>query len=338
MIWTELARTGDTSVHSYVSASDLFKIPDLGVSMSARKLVNVVVAGLAWELQDIRNQRDLSLELVCDPLKWQQSKLSRMENGQQCISDIDLGTLCAVYGVTGEERSHLLRMAERQDDPGYWETYSPTTVESRTRKRLERITTALVDVTTVLIPALAQTADYARAVLESEGTPPEQITARLDALLARQTTLTERQADLAMSRRPLKVDLIVGETALRRPIGGRDVMTEQLRVLLKVAQRAHVRLRVVPCEVGGDAGLHTAFTVMEFPRTAVVHLPHPTTSLFLEQDNTTDVYQRRVARLASVALNPAESMDLIADITREFESAGNTRKATGARFHTTATR
>ena len=49
----------------------------------ARKLVNVVLSGLPGELQDIRNRRDLTLDVVCDPLKWQQSKLSRMENGLQ---------------------------------------------------------------------------------------------------------------------------------------------------------------------------------------------------------------------------------------------------------------
>jgi hypothetical protein len=46
--------------------------------MGAEKLVNVVHSGLAWEMKYIRNERDLSLEVVCQQLKWQQSKLSRM--------------------------------------------------------------------------------------------------------------------------------------------------------------------------------------------------------------------------------------------------------------------
>ncbi len=40
-----------------------------------------------------------------------------MENGKQCISDVDLGALLALYGVHGHERQRLLHMAERQDDP-----------------------------------------------------------------------------------------------------------------------------------------------------------------------------------------------------------------------------
>jgi hypothetical protein len=318
-----------------VSTSDLYKRVDLGAvmggSMGARKLVNVVLSGLPGELQDIRNRCGLSLEVVCDPLKWQQSKLSRMENGQQCISDVDLGSLFVLYKVASQERSHLLHLAERQDDPGYWEVSSPLAEESRTLKRLERSTTAIVDVAPLLIPELVQTADYARAVLKSEDVPLEQIDARVDARLARQSALTKYKVP--------KLDLIVGEMALRRPMGGRDVTTQQLRVLLEVAECPGVRLRIVPFEASGDAGLHIAFSVMEFQRKkSVVYLPHPATSLFLEQDEMIEVYRRRVARLAKVTLEPTKSMDLIARITQEFELAGDMNDDAGVDVRTMAAR
>jgi Domain of unknown function (DUF5753) len=291
--------------------------------MGARKLVNVVLSGLPGELQDIRIQQSKTLEYVCGPLKWQQSKLSRMENGQQCISDVDLGTLFAVYGVTGNERGYLLHMAERQDDPGYWETYSPITVESRTFKRLERWTTGIVDVTTVVIPELAQTADYARAVMESEEVPSEHITARLDARLVRQATFVEGDQT--------SLDLIVSETALRRPVGGRNIMIQQLNALREFAQRPRVRLRIVPFETGGDAGLHLAFSIMEFPHgKSVVYLSQPTSGLFVEQHDMIEIYRRRVVRLAQVALGPTKSIDLIASIAREFELACDINDDAGA--------
>jgi hypothetical protein len=302
----------------------------MGASIGARKLVNVVLSGLPGELQDIREQQDLTLEAVCNPFMWQQSKLSRMENGQQCISDVDLGALCATYGVTGEGRRHLLRMAERQDDPGYWETDSPVAEESRTLKRLERAMTAAVDVAAWLIPELVQTGEYASAVMESDGMPHDHITAQVNARQARQI-LVKKSAP--------KLDLIVGETALRRPIGGNDVMTRQLHVLLEIAQRRYVRLRIVPFQAGGDAGMHTAFSVMEFTRKkSVIYVQHPTSGLFLEQQDMIEVYQRRVARLAKVALEPAESMDLIATIAKEFESAGAANNAAGAGVRTRAAR
>jgi hypothetical protein len=293
-------------------------------SMGAQKLVNVVLSGLAGELQDIRNRCGLTLEAVCSQFKWQQSKLSRMENGQQCISEVDLGSLFAAYEVTGNERGPLIRMAQRQDDPGYWETEASLTLESKTLQRLERWTTGIVDVAAWLIPELAQTADYARAVMESEDVPAEHIAARVDARLARQLILAKDKAP--------KLDLIVGETALRRTIGGRDVMIQQLRSLLEIAQRPDTRLRIMPLDASGDAGMHIAFTVMEFPHNrSVIYLQHPITNLFLEQGNMIEIHRRRVARLARFTLEPAESMGLLAVILREFESAGATRNTSGTR-------
>ena len=61
---------------------------------------------VADELRDIRNGCDMSLEDVCGKLRWQQSKLSRMENGQQCISDVDLG---AVFQDAAHQ--HIIRFA-----------------------------------------------------------------------------------------------------------------------------------------------------------------------------------------------------------------------------------
>ncbi len=85
--------------------------------------------------------------------------------------------------------------------------------------------------------------------------------------------------------------------------------------------------------------MHIAFSVMEFPHNrSVIYLQHPTTNLFLEQDYMIKVYRRRVARLARVTLEPAESIDLITSITREFELAGGTNKATGAGGRTKAAR
>jgi hypothetical protein len=71
---------------------------------------------------------------------------------------------------------------------------------------------------------------------------------------------------------------------------------------------------------------------MEFPHEkSVVHLQHPTTSLFLEQDDMIEVYRHSVTRLAKVALGTGESMDLIADITREFKGIGVGNRTKAAR-------
>ncbi|HEY3611565.1 MAG TPA: Scr1 family TA system antitoxin-like transcriptional regulator [Pseudonocardiaceae bacterium] len=86
--------------------------------MGAQKLVTVIRSGLGPELRHIRDQqRGLTLDDVCEKLGWPLSKLSRMETGKQCISEIDLGALLALYRVQGQERQQLRAMLDLTELP-----------------------------------------------------------------------------------------------------------------------------------------------------------------------------------------------------------------------------
>jgi hypothetical protein len=199
-----------------------------------QKLVNAVLSGLAKEVQSIREQRNLALEVVCDQLGWQQSKLSRMENGQQCISTADLASLLVIYGVRGKQRQRLLHLVERQDEPGRL----VTDWQDGTMARLEPGATSLVAAELTVIPGLVQTGDYTRAVFTAGNVPPEQVELRAQARSARQIILTRDK--------PPKLDMIVDEAALRRVFGSPEVMARQLRSLAAAAELPNVRLWVVP--------------------------------------------------------------------------------------------
>jgi hypothetical protein len=222
------------------------------MNRGTQKLVMTVVwSGLAGEVRHIRNERNLSLEVVCDQLNWQQSKLSRMERGQQCISSADLASLLVIYKVTGGERNRLLHLVERQDEPGRWMLESPLAPTLETLVRLESEAISLVNGEPLRMPGLVQTADYARAVIQAEDAPPDQVESRVEARGLRQLILEGAKAP--------KFDFIIDEVALRRIVGSRKVMARQLRALLEVADRPNVRLWVVPLELGGNAGFYHSF-------------------------------------------------------------------------------
>jgi hypothetical protein len=280
--------------------------------MGAQKLVNVVLSGLANEMEYIRDQRDLTLEVVCDQLGWQQSKLSRMENGQQCISTADLASLLVIYGVRGKERQRLLHLVERQDEPGYWDHSSPLDAESRPLMRLEPQAVSLVAAEPVFIPGLVQTTDYTRAVMKACNVPPELIEGRVNARSARQIILTREN--------PPKLDMIVDEAALRRVFGGSKVMARQLQVLLEAAELPNVRLWALPFEQSGKVGLDSSIYLMNLPRNkTVVYLASMGSGVYLENPEKIDYFRRQSAELAKVALNPAESAKFVATIRREFD-------------------
>jgi len=281
-------------------------------SSGPQKLVTVVRSGLAGDVQHVRKQRDLSLEIVCDELGWQQSKLSRMENGQQCISTADLASLLVVYKVKGRDRGQLLHLVERQDEPGRWILDGPAAPTPL--MRLEADATSFVSVETLLIPGLLQTAEYARALMKAEGSSPEQIEQWVEWRMLRQRVLDKAK--------PPTLDIILDEAVLHRRLGGHALMSRQLQALLEAADRSNVRLRIVPSEVSPDAGFHQSVYLLGFARgDTVAHLESKGSHTFVEDKQNIEILQSYVARLGKVALDPAKTLDLIATLARQ----GSTR-------------
>src|SRR5262245_43078431 len=86
------------------------------------------------------------------------------------------------------------------------------------------------------LPGLLQTRAYAEATIQA-ARPADQsdVETSLDFRLRRQS--------LFDSESPPRYQVILDESALRRPFGGSDVMKAQLRHLLEMNERDNVELR-----------------------------------------------------------------------------------------------
>jgi hypothetical protein len=73
----------------------------------------------------------------------------------------------------------------------------------------------------------------------------------------------KRQEILARDDPPLLWALI-DEWVLRRPVGGRHVMLEQVNRLIEAARRPSVVVEVIPASTGAHEGLAGAFIVADF--------------------------------------------------------------------------
>lgn len=112
---------------------------------------------------------------------------------------------------------------------------------------------------------------------------------------------------------------MLDEAVLRRAVGGRRVMREQLRHLTRLARLPHVNLQLLPFSVGGYVGLTGPFVIFSFPSTSdldVVVLDHLTSSLYLERKEDLEAYSSAFRTLQAHALSPEHSLDLIATIDR----------------------
>lgn len=107
------------------------------------------------------------------------------------------------------------------------------------------------------VPGLLQTEDYARAGfrLQRPLLDDEVIEERLAARMARQDIYARRPAPL--------LSFIIEEVALRRPIGGREVLYGQWEKLLLIGQERNVEIQVMPTDREEHGALGGPFNLIE---------------------------------------------------------------------------
>ncbi|WP_017627783.1 Scr1 family TA system antitoxin-like transcriptional regulator [Nocardiopsis chromatogenes] len=122
---------------------------------------------------------------------------------------------------------------------------------------------------------------------------------------------------------PPRYAAILDEGALRRWIGGRDVLLEQLQHLCNMATRHNVDLRVLPFANGEHQASNGSFTILDFPDpldTPVAFTETVTASLFVEEPTELATYNDVWANLQGAALTAAKSVEFIQQVMRELSS------------------
>ena len=113
---------------------------------------------------------------------------------------------------------------------------------------------------------------------------------------------------------------MIDEAVLRRPVGGADVMREQLEHLIECAAMPNVTLQVIPFQQrprrGQGAVQHPALRRADLPD--VVYLEQLTSAMYLDKRETVDHYLVVMERLCLDAFPAEHSTDAIATIAGEL--------------------
>jgi transcriptional regulator with XRE-family HTH domain len=159
-----------------------------------------------------------------------------------------------------------------------------------------------------LVYGLLQTEEYARAVLAT-GSPDA-----LDSLVAARM---ERQRILERERPPL-IWAVLDEAVLHRPIGGREVMRNQLVHLLSFSQQRWTRVQVLPFEAGEHKSLAGSFTTMRFDDDPdIVYTEDLISGHMTANSDTIREAALRYAHLQAAALSVEDSAALIRRVMEE---------------------
>ncbi|MFI8928748.1 helix-turn-helix domain-containing protein [Streptomyces sp. NPDC053474] len=270
---------------------------------------------LGQELRRLRELKGMTAEEVAERLLVSQSKISRLENGRRSISQRDVRDLCGVYEVEDHRIvESLMQMAKDSRQQGWWHSFGD--IPYSVYIGLETDAASLRVYDPQVVPGLLQTRPYAEALITGAlpETTPTDIEKRVQVRM-------RRQERIAAPENPLRLWTVLDESALRRVVGNRALMREQLDHLVEQSQLPHVTVQVIPFEMGAHPGLNGQYAILEFPDasdSSVVYIEGVTSDLYLEKAHDVQQYSLMYEHLRAQALNVDQSRQLIADIAKDY--------------------
>jgi transcriptional regulator with XRE-family HTH domain len=273
---------------------------------------------LGARLRMLRLAKGVTRDKAGYEIRASESKISRMELGRVSFKERDVVDLLKLYGVEDQgEQERLLTLAREANTPGWWHSYGDVlSTWFQNYLDLEQAAELIRTYEIQFVPGLLQTDAYARAVimLGHGGATPEEIDRRADLRMARKQLLTRADSP--------RLWAVLDEAVLRRPIGGKEVLREQIESLLAVCEQPSVRLQVIPFESGGHAAAGGAFTILRFPHQDmpdVIYLEHLTSGLYLDKREDVDQYAAAMGRLTIEAEPPARTPELLRKALRDLD-------------------
>ncbi|MFD7894162.1 helix-turn-helix transcriptional regulator [Streptomyces sp. MnatMP-M17] len=270
---------------------------------------------LGQELRRLRELKGMTAEEVAERLLVSQSKISRLENGRRSISQRDVRDLCGVYEVQDHRIvDSLMQMAKDSRQQGWWHAFGD--IPYSVYIGLETDAASLRVYEPQVVPGLLQTRPYAEALIN--GALPESAAPDVEKRVG---VRLRRQDRINSTENPLRLWAVVDEAALRRVVGNRQLMREQLEHLVEQSQLPHVTVQVLPFDMGAHPGISGHYAVLEFPDasdSSVVYIEGVTSDLYLEKANDVQRYSVMYEHLRAQALNVDQTRQFIAEIAKEY--------------------
>ena len=264
-------------------------------------------------LRQEREKAGLRAGELAYKLGWPLTKVSRMEHGQRSSSTTDVIQYLVMCGLTVREVAPLIefaQMAERRQ--GYY--LSDWRIGGSLQSLIfhESLAEHSIIYEPRLIHGLLQTSAYARARITAVEPDIGE-----DKVASGIRTRMERRQVLHLPN-PSRFTFYLHEHAVRRCMGGSEIMHEQLLHLVLMAGLGHVTVRIVPSPAGEFGG---EFHLMKFrEHRPIVYLDNLRLGgLILEDPGHVRSYCELVSRLADVAMDEGESRSFAAHLADVYD-------------------
>jgi len=262
-------------------------------------------------LRQLRKDAGKLREDAAEWLEVQPPTVSKIELGKQAIKPPAVRLLCTLYGADAGTTNTLVELARAANQRGWWTQYRETTPEYFLSFVGQEADAATIwSYQSEWVPGQLQTAAYIEASTRTlvPDLPDDEVAKRVEFRMKRQEEVNHDQ--------PPELKYFLNEAVLRRPVGGADVMREQLERLVEASRADNVSIRVVPFAAGAHAGMFGSFVMLQFPDEDVpgfVYVENRQGAVYQDTPADIEAYTVCLSQLDKVALDEEDSRAMITE-------------------------
>ncbi|MFK4222938.1 helix-turn-helix domain-containing protein [Streptomyces sp. NPDC019890] len=270
---------------------------------------------LGADLRRLRERKGLTLEEAGALVGVSKATLSRYETKEGSVKWPAVDALCREYGASDQERATLVELAKGAKIQGWWRSLADPIPDSMNLMlTLEDEVVREDHYACMYVPGLLQTRAYAEAVHRaSEMRCTDQEIAHMVEIRMKRQELLDREE-------PPHIWAVIDEAVIRRMVGGREVMLEQLEQLLALAGGPQVTVQILPFAAGAHAAAVGSFVILggPTPELDVVYVDIIGGGLFMEKPQELERYKLAFEYLRAQALDIDASAALLDRVCREL--------------------
>ncbi|WNV83066.1 DUF5753 domain-containing protein [Umezawaea sp. Da 62-37] len=276
--------------------------------LARRWLVGVELANTRSDAPDAPKQAAVAAALGVSP-----ALISHWEQGKYFPSDEQIRGWYELCRAPRSQADLLVELTTRPEGRSWlsrWNDVVPDRHFLRRYLGLEGFATRVSYYAPMVIPALLQTPEYAAGITgPSARVRPDQEKLLVDLRLHRQERILDGD---------LRLEAVIEEDVLSRPIGDAATMDGACRRLWELAHLPNCTVRIIPRSVGRHDGLEGRFTLAGFETSTgarqagpVAYVEIPNDAVYVTKQDHVTAYTRSFESLMAAALSEAESFEAI---------------------------
>jgi hypothetical protein len=271
---------------------------------------------LARQLQALRETAGMSYDQAAQAIYSSEWTIRRMERAEGGLKPLTVKSLLQAYGITDPgEIDAFVGLARDASKPGWWHSYDDVLPSwFRIAIGLEESASLIRAYEPQVVPGLLQTEDYIRAITAAS------FPAATEDFAERAVALRLTRQHLLSRPEPPGYWIVLDETVLRRPIGGRKIMRAQLEHLATLAERPNITIQVIPFAAGWHPALYGMFSVFRFPDDQlpdIVYSEALTGAYYLSKPEEAARYTEALDQMCAQAAPPEQTVSILRDIMKE---------------------